>query len=147
MNTNESGRIGFMPALIVMFLAVLIMTAAMYIVHPIIQWKEINLAGKSYKINESCRVTVRSDGDGVVLHAIDNNWNGKLVEQTVTIGRNELGGALVENKYKVNKMTQIGNDLLGYEYDVFYSKCREDALRLPLEVRKAFLRKYDLVTN
>ena len=150
MKTNESGRIGFIPMFLIVFFAALVMIAVMYIVSPVIQWKETNLAGKSYQINENCFVTkVHSGGIGVTLQATDNNWHGKSIVQVVIINPNEFGGALVQKEYVINGQLDFGSgfSLNGYEYDVFYSKCREDARRMPLEVRKAFLGHYDLMSK
>ena len=135
---------------LIVFLAALVMIAAMYIVPPIIQGEKINLAGKSYKINENCLITkIHSGGIGITLQATDNNKYGKTIVQTVIINPNEFGGALVQKAYVINGQLDFGSgfSLNGYEYDVFYSKCREDARRMPLEVRKAFLGHYDLMSK
>lgn len=136
--------------ILVVFLAVI----GMRVIKPI-NWQEANLAvqeifSKSYDINKDCKAGVRADGLGVVLLAVDNNWRGKSIEQKVTIEPNEWGGARVQKEYIVKSLTATADTSLNShesndEYDVFYSKCREDARRLPQEVKKAFfLGIYDL---
>lgn len=143
METNKS-RIGFIPLVLILFALVTFVLMAMFVVSTNVGGKKANFAGKAYVINESCSVKVNSDGLGVTLRAVDNDWNGKSIEQTVIISKNKFGGVLVQNEYLINRQPPYWgpND---FEYDVFYTKCREDAQRLPLEVRKAFLGHYDLV--
>lgn len=136
--------------ILVVFLAVV----GMRVIKPV-NWQEANLTvqeifSKSYDINKDCKAAIRADGLGVVLWAVDNNWHGQSIAQKVMIEPNEWGGARVQKEYIVKSLTTTDGTSLNshgsndYEYDVFYSKCREDARRLPQEVKKAFLGIYDL---
>jgi len=100
---------------------------------------------KSYHFN-GCIITPQADGEGVNVQAIDSNWYGKFIVQTITIKKNILGFAIKEERHTTPRTAQDGytrfEETIGY--DVFWAKCREAAQQLPKDVRAAFLGFYKL---
>ena len=97
---------------------------------------------RAYQLS-GCFVNVRADGAGVTLSATDYEKSGDPLTQTVIIERNKWGGASADYYWYGNSS---GRFLYAstFGYDVFYMKCRDAALKLPADVRRAFLGYYGL---
>jgi len=116
---------------------------------PTTKWKMTNvnnpLFPKSYSLN-NCNVDVRADNLGVTLQAVDRDWYGKHITETVVIEQDKWGGTSVQKYYLIAHQTNDGamTSLDTIDYEVFWVKCLDAARQLPQDVQRAFLGHYGL---
>ena len=95
---------------------------------------------------DGCAIHMRSAKAGMVVEAVDPNWRGMHITQTIVIEEHP-GGASYKLAFTKETGVRNGGVVLSLDtegYDVFDSRCAEAVKSLPKGIQKAFYGFYGI---